>query len=71
MARMKSTYARRQDAREKIELGGLIVQAGLGYEKRIVLIGLLIDAKNRIDVNALERSRLMTIGQKVLDDGTW
>jgi hypothetical protein len=31
--------ARKKDTREKIELGGLIVKAGLRYEKRALLLG--------------------------------
>ena len=49
-------------AREKIELGGLIVKAGLRYEKRALLLGLLIEAKTRIKADEAERSRLIAIG---------
>ena len=41
MARTMTAYARKKDTREKIELGGLIVKAGLRYEKRALLLGLL------------------------------
>ncbi|MGO8396623.1 conjugal transfer protein TraD, partial [Rhizobium ruizarguesonis] len=34
MARTMTFNARNKDTREKIELGGLIVKAGLRYEKR-------------------------------------
>ncbi|WP_236774261.1 conjugal transfer protein TraD [Agrobacterium tumefaciens] len=44
MHRTSSTDARKKDTREKIELGGLIVKAGLRYEKRALLLGMLIDA---------------------------
>jgi hypothetical protein len=54
--------ARKKDTREKIELGGLIVKAGLRYEKRALLLGLLIDAAKRIRGDRAERSRLTTIG---------
>lgn len=59
---MTSSDARRKDTREKIELGGLIVKAGLRYEKRALLLGLLIDAGNRLKGNDAERSRLTVIG---------
>ena len=62
MRQASSTEARRQDTREKIELGGLIVKAGLRYEKRALLLGLLIDAAARFRNDAAERARLMAIG---------
>ena len=57
MQKMTATEARKMDAREKIELGGLIVKAGLRYEKRALLLGLLIDAGARIKSDEAERSR--------------
>lgn len=62
MARTMTTDARKKDTREKIELGGLIVKAGLRYEKRALLLGLLIDAAGRIRGDEAERSRLTAIG---------
>jgi hypothetical protein len=62
MAKGMSMEARKKDTREKIELGGLIVKAGLRYEKRALLLGLLIDAGNRIKGDEVERSRLTNIG---------
>lgn len=62
MARAMTTDARKKDTREKIELGGLIVKAGLRYEKRALLLGLLIDAGRRIRGDEAERSRLTEIG---------
>jgi hypothetical protein len=62
MRRSTSSEARRQDTREKIELGGLIVKAGLRYEKRALLLGLLIDAARRLGDDEAERSRLSAIG---------
>ncbi|MBM3095026.1 type IV conjugative transfer system coupling protein TraD [Ensifer sp. T173] len=62
MRRSSSTDIRRQDTREKIELGGLIVKAGLRYEKRALLLGLLIDAGLRIQADDAERVRLTAIG---------
>ncbi|MGO7042127.1 type IV conjugative transfer system coupling protein TraD [Rhizobium acaciae] len=65
MARAMTTDARKKDTREKIELGGLIVKAGLRYEKRALLLGLLIDAAGRIHGDDAERSRLTAIGAEV------
>lgn len=62
MRRSSSSEARKKDTREKIELGGLIVKAGLRYEKRALLLGLLIDAGDRIRNDGAERSRLTAIG---------
>jgi hypothetical protein len=62
MAKGMTTEARKKDTREKIELGGLIVKAGLRYEKRALLLGLLIDAEKRIKGDEAERSRLTAIG---------
>lgn len=70
MAKSMSSDARKKDTREKIELGGLIVKAGLRYEKRALLLGLLIDASHRIKGNEGERSRLIAIGAEAFgDDG--
>ena len=62
MRRSTSSEARKKDTREKIALGGLIVKAGLRYEKRALLLGLLIDAGSRIRDDEAERARLMAIG---------
>ena len=68
MQKMSTAEARKKDAREKIELGGLIVKAGLRYEKRALLLGLLIDAGTRIKADEAERSRLSEIGAKAFAD---
>ncbi|AZO12801.1 type IV conjugative transfer system coupling protein TraD [Mesorhizobium sp. M3A.F.Ca.ET.080.04.2.1] len=62
MHRSAMTDARKKDTREKIELGGLIVKAGLRYEKRALLLGLLIDASRRIQGDDAERARLAALG---------
>jgi hypothetical protein len=62
MRRSTSSEARKKDTREKIELGGLIVKAGLRYEKRALLLGLLIDTGSRIRADEAERARLTAIG---------
>jgi hypothetical protein len=68
MQKITATEARKKDAREKIELGGLIVKAGLRYEKRALLLGLLIDASARIKVDETERARLSELGAKAFAD---
>ncbi|WP_167693612.1 type IV conjugative transfer system coupling protein TraD [Sinorhizobium meliloti] len=62
MSKAMTSDARKKDTREKIELGGLIVKAGLRYEKRALLLGLLIDAVKRIEGDEAKRSRLTNIG---------
>ena len=70
MARSTTSDVRKMDTREKIELGGLIVKAGLRYEKRALLLGALVDLSRRIKVEAGERGRLMAIGAEAFgDDG--
>ena len=68
MHRSSQSDDRKKDTREKIQLGGLIVKAGLRYEKRTLLLGLLIDAAGRVTENAGERERLTAIGAKVFSD---
>ncbi|MBF2712911.1 type IV conjugative transfer system coupling protein TraD [Agrobacterium vitis] len=62
MAKSMTSEARKKDSREKIELGGLIVKAGLRYEKRALLLGLLVDGGRRFKGDEEERSRLTAIG---------
>jgi hypothetical protein len=62
MARITTSDARKKDTREKIELGGLIVKAGLRFEKRATLLGALIELADRLNEDGSERARLMVIG---------
>lgn len=62
MVRTTTSDARKKDTREKIELGGLIVKAGLRYEKRALLLGALIEIAARIRGDEGERLRLAAIG---------
>ncbi|MBN7807749.1 MULTISPECIES: type IV conjugative transfer system coupling protein TraD [Agrobacterium] len=69
MARMMTSDTRKKDTREKIELGGLIVKAGLRYEKRALLLGALLDTARRIKGDESERSRLTAIGVEAFGNG--
>ncbi|MCJ2877432.1 type IV conjugative transfer system coupling protein TraD [Rhizobium pusense] len=70
MSKAMTSEARKKDTREKIELGGLIVKAGLRYEKRALLLGLLIDAGRRLKGDEAEKSRLTAIGAEAFgNDG--
>lgn len=62
MSRNKASDARKKDTRDKIELGGLIVKAGLRFEKRALLLGALIDLRERLKSDDNERSRLTAVG---------
>ncbi len=68
MQRVSQSGDRKKDTREKIQLGGLIAKAGLRYEKRALLLGLLLDAADRLNGNEVERARLTAIGEKVFRD---
>ena len=68
MRQSSQTEARKKDTREKIQLGGLIAKAGLRYEKRTLLLGLLIDGASRVRFDQDERNRLMAIGEKAFSD---
>lgn len=62
MSRIATSDARKKDTRDKIELGGLIVKAGLRFEKRALLLGALIDLRERLKSDDSERTRLTAIG---------
>ena len=64
MARSATNDARKQDTRQKIALGGLIVKAGLRYEKRAVLYGALLELAQRLKSDQEERARLSVIGSE-------
>ncbi|WP_008188337.1 MULTISPECIES: conjugal transfer protein TraD [Stappiaceae] len=60
---------RKKDAREKIQLGGLIVKAGLRKTDKAILLGILMDASNRLgDMN--ERDRWRVIGKAAFKNDT-
>jgi len=44
------------------------VKAGLRYEKRALLLGMLIDAAQRTRASETERERLAAIGTKAFSD---
>jgi len=70
MTRAMTTDARKKDTREKIELGGLIVKAGLRYEKRALLLGALIELGRQIKGDEAEQARLAAIGAEAFgNDG--
>lgn len=62
MSKTATSEVRKKDTRDKIELGGLIVKAGLRFEKRALLLGALIDLQRRLKSDDSERTRLTAIG---------
>lgn len=64
MRRKATSDARKKDTRDKIELGGLIVKAGLRFERRALLLGALIDLQKRLKSDEKERTRLTAIGEE-------
>ncbi|MBD9650008.1 type IV conjugative transfer system coupling protein TraD [Ensifer sp. ENS09] len=68
MAKTRTSDARRNDTREKIELGGLIVKAGLRYEKRALLLGALVELSLRLKSDEGERTRLIAIGAEAFSN---
>ncbi|WP_159952357.1 type IV conjugative transfer system coupling protein TraD [Rhizobium sp. 18065] len=62
MSKTVTSDARKKDTRDKIELGGLIVKAGLRFEKRALLLGALTELRERLQSDDSERSRLTAIG---------
>ena len=68
MRQASQSDARKKDTREKIQLGGLIAKAGLRYEKRALLLGLLIDGASRIAADEAERDRLTAIGAEAFSN---
>jgi hypothetical protein len=68
MARTSTSAARKKDTREKIELGGLIVKAGLRFEKRAMLLGALIELADRLKEHGGERARLTAIGAEAFSN---
>jgi hypothetical protein len=68
MRQASQSEARKKDTHEKIQLGGLIAKAGLRYEKRALLLGLLIDGASRIKGDDAERARLLVIGERAFTD---
>jgi hypothetical protein len=64
MRRNAISHARKKDTRDKIELGGLIVKAGLRFEKRGLLLGALIELRQKLDLDEDKRKRLTAIEAK-------
>lgn len=64
--RRVADFERRQDTRRKIQLGGLVIKAGLADEEPAVILGLLTAAKRVLSgQNAADsRRRWKELGDK-------
>jgi hypothetical protein len=62
---------RRQDTRRKIQLGGLVIKAGLAGEAPAVILGLLTAAKRVLSGHnaADSRRRWKELGDKAFSQG--
>jgi len=52
--RMKN-LERKQDTRRKIQLGGLVKKAGLDNESTAVLLGLLLESKEKLEEEGADK----------------
>ena len=62
---LDKTAQRKQDARQKIELGGLVIKAGLRHADKAFILGTLLQAA-QIPLHSPERQRLTTTGRSEL-----
>lgn len=46
---MDATEQRKADTRNKIELGGLVIKAGLNELSKAMILGILIEAKTKLE----------------------
>jgi hypothetical protein len=68
MDRGTRNQQRRTETRNKIELGGLIIKAGLHHEERLVLLGALLEVKKQIADDMGARSRFAVLATEMFGD---
>lgn len=63
--------ARKQDTRNKIQLGGLVIKAGLAEEETAIILGALVLAAEAINgpEGEIARRRFRRIGDRVFSEG--
>lgn len=68
LARVRE-QVRKEDTRRKIELGGLVIKAGLSELDRAVIFGALLDAANRLqgDNGDAVRDQFKDSGQRAMN----
>ena len=60
---------RKEDTRKKIQLGGLLIKAGLDYmhpQDAYVLYGMLLDCKRALELKPEVRERWANLGKELL-----
>ncbi len=57
------TLVRKEDARHKIELGGLVIKGGLDKESKAIILGAIIAAKKEIMREPAYREVLKSLGE--------
>ncbi len=64
-----SMQARKEDTRNKIQLGGLVIKAGMGDEDKAVVLGALLHAQKALvgQNGDMLKLKLKEIGQAALD----
>ena len=62
---LDKTAERKHDARQKIELGGLVIKAGLRHADKAFILGALIEAAT-LPLHSPERLRLTMTGRSEL-----
>jgi len=65
--RTEKVADRRKDAREKIELGGLLVKAGLRDADKAFLYGMILEGAKSLNDHS-EKQRLTALGRKHLKE---
>ena len=58
------TLVRKIDARNKIELGGLVIKGGLDKETKAVILGAIIAARKEIAKEPAYRELLKSLGEE-------
>lgn len=67
---LEKEQARKADVHKKIKMGGLIVKSGLDKLSTAELLGLLLEAKIRIEQEAACTAKWQTIGDTALLEDT-
>lgn len=57
------TLIRKEDARHKIELGGLVIKGGLAGESKAVILGAILAARNEMAKEPAYRTLLKSLGE--------
>ena len=62
---------RKQDIRNKIQLGGLVIKAGLAEEETAIILGVLVLAAEAISgpEGEIARRRFRRVGDRVFSEG--